>query len=106
MENMPENIIKKIYFFTTHPVADIVRASGIFTCLAHTNLKDDDISWDFATVRRDGSCNFEYYVSLQTEEPHLYTFAYQHSRPFQSVDPALNCRFRVKPKAITNYPLR
>jgi len=97
-------LLRKYIFFTTHPVADIVKASGMFTCLAHTNLKDDDISWDFAIGRRDGSCNFEYYMGEQTVDPHLYTIAYQHCRPFSSVDPALNCRFRVKPKAITRYP--
>ena len=33
MENLPKHVINKIMFYTSHPVADIVRESGIFKFL-------------------------------------------------------------------------
>ena len=33
MENLPKNVINKIMFYTSHPVADILKASSIFKAL-------------------------------------------------------------------------
>ena len=33
MENLPKNVINKIMFFTSHPVADILRESSIYRAL-------------------------------------------------------------------------
>jgi hypothetical protein len=37
MENMPRNIINKIYFFTSHPAVEILRGADIFKALAQLN---------------------------------------------------------------------
>ena len=39
MENMPNNVINKIMFYTSHPVADILRESSIFRALEFDNGK-------------------------------------------------------------------
>ena len=39
MENLPKNVINKIMFFTSHPVADILRESSIFRALEFDNGK-------------------------------------------------------------------
>ncbi len=65
MENMPATVINKIYFFTTHPVGDILKESGIFKCLEHTTLKYDDLSWDLVYGRYDWQCGFTYKATIQ-----------------------------------------
>jgi len=37
MENLPKNVINKIMFYTSHPVADILRASSIYKALEMQN---------------------------------------------------------------------
>ena len=39
MENLPKNVINKIMFFTSHPVAEILRESSIFRALEFDNGK-------------------------------------------------------------------
>ncbi len=39
MENLPQNVINKIMFFTSHPVAEILRESSIFRALEFDNGK-------------------------------------------------------------------
>jgi hypothetical protein len=74
MENMPANVINKIYFCTTHPVAEIVKESGIFKALEQTNLKDDDLSWDFVYGRYDRQNRFGYKATIHdVQDMSLYT---------------------------------
>ena len=37
MENLPKNVVNKIMFYTSHPVADILRASSIYKALEMQN---------------------------------------------------------------------
>ncbi len=37
MENLPKHVINKIMFYTSHPVADIIRESSIFRALKLDN---------------------------------------------------------------------
>ena len=37
MENLPKNVINKIMFYTSHPIADILKTSSIFKTLELNN---------------------------------------------------------------------
>ncbi len=38
MENLPKNVINKIMFYTSHPMADILKASSMFKALDLNNI--------------------------------------------------------------------
>ncbi len=112
MDNMPENVIRNIFYFSTHPVAELVKESGIYKCLEHTNLEDEAVSWDFLYGRYDAQLRFDYKATFRGAGTSrmtppvpigttcLYTVGFQHARAFGVVDPALNCRHRIKARSI------
>ena len=100
MQNMPKNIINKIMFFTTHPVAEIVKESGIFKVLAHTNnetFADSFIDGAIASVN-----NYGYYPKRwkNKADVELYTLGYEHHYLTHNYDTyesdgAFHCRFHI-----------
>ena len=49
MENLPKNVIKKIMFFLSHPVADILKDSTIFKYLQLREISIEDNRRDLLT---------------------------------------------------------
>jgi hypothetical protein len=101
MHQMPKNIINKIMFFTTHPVAEIMKEASIFKVLAHTN--DENCSESFDEGAR-ASYNQENYDPRRWENKtdiELYTLGYQHHymthnyEAFES-DCAFHCRYHIQ----------
>jgi hypothetical protein len=80
MENMPNNVVDKIFYFTRHPVAEIVRASGIFKVLEHTN--QEEYSDSFVQGAYAG-------YSLESFDPRHYKHLFEKDGTF-------HCRFHIE----------
>jgi hypothetical protein len=106
MENMPKNVVEQIFYFTKHPVAEIVQASGIFKCLEHTNSEFEEQSLDFVYGRYDGHSGFAYQATWKESGNGLYTAGYEHARFWGTVDPALSCRHKIKARIIFHQMVR
>jgi hypothetical protein len=103
MENMPKNIINKIFLFTSHPVADVVRASGIFKVLEHTN--QNDLSPAFEEGAHAGYNGYPYDPGRwhNASDIELYTCGYEHDyrndgRKTYAEECEYGCRFHIEPQ--------
>ena len=69
MENLPKNVINKIMLYTSHPVADIVKASSIFKALEMYNgLRIHGSPFD----RGDMDAYYGRGYDPHKQEPHLH----------------------------------
>ena len=102
MENLPQNVINKIMFFTSHPVAEIMKKASIFKVLVHTN--NDDYSDSFIDGAIASENDYGYYPDRWENETdsELYTLGYahryltRHNEVYYESDETLHCRFHIK----------
>ncbi len=98
---MPRNIINKIYFFTSHPAAEVIKRADIFKALANTN---QEILADSFLQGANDSWSGEAYNPRKwknNEDIELYTIGYEHhyestQRGLFERDCEFHCRFYLE----------
>ena len=98
---MPKHIINQIMFFTTHPVAEIMKEAPTFKVLAHTN--NEIFSVSFIEGAND-SWNNEAYDPWRYKNKtdiDLYTLGYEHHYMTHNYDAyesdgVFHCRYHIE----------
>ncbi len=107
MENMPKHIINKIMFFTSHPVAEIVKASPIFKVLAHTNNETYADSFIEGANASYGGDAYDPWRWKKRSDIDLYTLGYEHHYEAHTYkayerDGVHHCRFHIEARGRKN----
>ena len=103
MEKLPQNVINKIMFFTSHPVAEIMKEASIFKVLVYTNTEGEySDSFMDGLIASENEWGHDPWKWENKTDLELYTLGYEHhyltrhNEYYYEDEPTLHCRFHIK----------